>query len=159
MNRWLQIIEKERVPQTGSREYFINYVLSDKKVPTIYKVTTYESVYPFRKITIRVNTKGKPIDEVAWILPNGIDNLVSVMERARHEKDWETADRIRKSLTEIGIVVRSGKDWYPKIIEDDLLAWKTINAWTYSMLSSSDKEKALEWKNWSEDELKHKYDI
>jgi hypothetical protein len=79
----------------------------------VSEVETYETIYPFRKFR-------QSYKEGYWQLPKGIDNLVNTMEKARLEKNWEVADTIRKKLTEIGIVVRNGKDWYPKLFEKEI---------------------------------------
>jgi cysteinyl-tRNA synthetase len=39
-----------------------------------------------------------------------IDDLVSARFRARSEKDWARADRIRDELVDAGIVIEDGSD-------------------------------------------------
>ena len=58
------------------------------------------------------------------------------MEKARLDKNWKVSDTIRKSLTDIGIVVRNGVDWYPTLYENEVLAEKRFTSWLYSNLIS-----------------------
>jgi hypothetical protein len=85
----------------------------------VSEVETFETVYPFRKFK-------QSYKEGYWKLPKGIDNLVNIMEKSKLENNCEAVDVISKKLTEIGIVVRIGKDWYPKIFEKEMKAEKEI---------------------------------
>ena len=83
----------------------------------IVYVETYETISPFRKFTQNPNETRS-----YWVLPDGVDKLVETMEKARLDKNWKVSDTIRKSLTDIGIVVRNGVDWYPTLYENEVLA-------------------------------------
>lgn len=122
----------------------------------IIYVETYETVSPFRKFTQNPNKYRSN-----WELPSGIDNLVLSMEKAREDKNWEVADTIRKSLTEMGIVVRNGKDWYPTPIENEIKAEKDFLSWLYSNLVSGNKttESAKKTIEFFENDIKKEYDI
>jgi len=120
----------------------------------VSEVETYETIYPFRKFR-------QSYKEGYWQLPKGIDNLVNTMEKARLEKNWEVADTIRKKLTEIGIVVRNGKDWYPKLFEKEIKAEKDFSSWLYSASRSSGKseKKSQSIKDFFDDKTKKLYDL
>ena len=117
--RWKQKIVYERSPFGTQLEF----------------MRTYETVAPFRSFK-------QLVSRGYWVLPIGIDKLVETMEKARVDKNWEVADTIRKSLTDGDIVVRNGKDWYPKFIEVDVNAEKDFTSWLYSTLVGSGKTKA-----------------
>jgi cysteinyl-tRNA synthetase len=38
-------------------------------------------------------------------LPQGAEDLIKQREEARKRKDWETADRLREQLREMGIII------------------------------------------------------
>ena len=118
------------------------------------EVETYETVYPFRKFK-------QMYKEGYWQLPKGIDGLINTMEKARLEKDWEVADTIRKKLTEGGIVVRNGKDWYPKLLELEVKAEKDFTSWLYSASRSSGKseKKSQAIKDFFDNQTKKLYDL
>jgi hypothetical protein len=118
------------------------------------EVETYETVHPFRKFK-------QTYKEGYWQLPKGIDNLVNTMEKARLEKNWEVADTIRKKLIEIGIVVRNGKDWYPKLLELEVRAEKDFSSWLYSASKSGGKseKKSQAIKDFFDDKTKKLYDL
>lgn len=121
---------------------------------TIEYIKTYETVKPFRSFKQLTSRS-------YWVLPIGIDRLVESMEKARADKNWEVADTIRKSLTDIGIVVRNGKDWYPNFIEAEVRAEKDFTSWLYSTLvgSGKTKEEAKVIKDHFDSLTKEDYDI
>lgn len=130
----------------------------DQKIITTYvlgKKTTYiktfETVYPFRSFK-------QSIDKEHWILPKGVDKLVETMEKARLDKNWEVA---RHSLLRGGIIVRNGKDWYPKQIEREVKAERDFTAWLYSTSISAgkSKEKSKKIKDHFDGLIKKQYDI
>jgi cysteinyl-tRNA synthetase len=122
------------------------------KINGVKCIQTYENVSPFRKFKQSYNNY--------WQLPSGIDELVHKMETARINKNWKVADVIRKSLTDYGIIVRNGKDWYPKQIEVEIKAEKAFTSWLYSTLSSfKSKEDASETKEYFDGLIKKEYDI
>jgi hypothetical protein len=126
------------------------YVLGKK---TTY-IKTFEKVYPFRSFKQSINKE-------YWILPKGVDKLVETMEKARLEKNWEVADQIRHSLLRGGIIVRNGKDWYPKQIELEVKAERDFTAWLYSTSVSAgkSKEKSKKIKDHFDGLIKEQYDI
>lgn len=114
---------------------------------------TYETIHPFRSFKQSINNH--------WVLPKGIDELVSTMEKARLDEKWEIADTIRHSLLAGGIVVRNGKDWYPKLVLDEVKAERDFTSWLYSTSVSSgkSKESAQKLKDHFDLDTKRKYDI
>lgn len=153
-----------------------------KRQDGVTVMTTKESVAPFRSFEqngIRgdVNNLGsdewvneKLIRKGFWLLPDNVDELIENMDKAREEKNWSLSDEIRKELDSIGIIVRNGIDWYPKLLENDLNADRLFNAWLYStwmsdLSSYEGKDKPGRIKEIKEhaetlkEELKEKYNM
>jgi hypothetical protein len=124
------------------------------KVSKISYIETYERIYPFRKFKQLDNDK-------AWILPKGVDSLVERMEKARLIGNYKVSDSIREFLNKGGLVVRNGKDWYPKLLEKEISAEKEFTSWLYTTLVSSGRnsEDAQKTKNYFDDLIKKEYDI
>jgi hypothetical protein len=124
------------------------------KVSKISYIETYEAIYPFRKFKQLDNDK-------AWILPKGVDSLVERMEKARLIGNYKVSDSIREFLNKGGLVVRNGKDWYPKLLEKEISAEKEFTSWLYTTLVSTGRnsEDAQKTKNHFNDLIKSEYDI
>ena len=132
MNRWRQYKRSE-----------IN--LQAKSSTTI--LVTEETIMPFRKFDQRLDGVVAYIDgpeqwanDKVWILPDNVEVLLQKRIELRQNKQYKEADAVRDQLNELGIVVRDGKDWYPKKFEETLRANERFMAWLYPLILSLNNE-------------------
>jgi hypothetical protein len=112
-------------------------------------IETYEAVYPFRKFDEQISYKTFHVPDDPrcnsknpnpFILDDDIDLLVIEIEKLRAEKKYQESDIIRNGLLQKGIVIRNGKDWYPKLFEEHLRIMGINMQWQFSMSRNDDNK-------------------
>ncbi len=85
-----------------------------------------EIIKTYRELGGILNLFNKPIERVepeARMIKDLIELLMEIRQEARNRKDWETADKIRDRLRDIGVIIEdipSGSRWYMKSKEEKL---------------------------------------